>query len=92
MPDPLGLLKRAGKLDADTVANDGVAVRAFGGGETTGPSLVNRGKKGTKRTLMADRHGGCWRSAPARTNSQDQSPTLSRLMRQDQAGLGGPRT
>ncbi|MDG3007480.1 transposase [Paludisphaera mucosa] len=42
----LGALKRAGKLDADTVVVDGVTVRAFGGGEATGPSPVDRGRKG----------------------------------------------
>jgi transposase len=55
--DLLGLLKRAGKLDADTVVVDGVTVRAFGGGEATGPSPVDRSRKGTKHTLMVDRHG-----------------------------------
>src|SRR5688572_1054890 len=36
----LGALKRAGKLDPDTVIIDGVTARAFGG-EATGPSLVD---------------------------------------------------
>ena len=55
--DLLGLLKRAGKLDADTVIIDGVTVRAFGGGEQTGPSPVDRRKPGTKHTLMVDPSG-----------------------------------
>jgi transposase len=55
--DLLRLLKRAGELDADTVIIDGVTVRAFGGGEATGASPVDRRKKGTKHTLMVDRHG-----------------------------------
>src|SRR3954447_4749606 len=55
--DLLAALKRAGKLDADTVIIDGVTVRAFGGGEATGPSPVDRRKAGTKHTLMVDRHG-----------------------------------
>src|SRR4051812_23500239 len=55
--DLLAALKRAGKLDPDTVVIDGVTVRAFGGGEATGPSPVDRRKKGTKHTLMVDRHG-----------------------------------
>jgi transposase len=37
----LAALKRAGKLDLDTVIIDGVTVRAFGGGEATGPSPVD---------------------------------------------------
>jgi hypothetical protein len=53
----LGLLRKAGKLDPDTVIIDGVSVRAFGGGEATGPSPVDRRKKGAKHTLMVDRHG-----------------------------------
>ena len=32
-------------------------VRAFGGGELTGPSPVDRRKKGSKHTLLVDRHG-----------------------------------
>jgi transposase len=36
--DLLAALKRAGKLDLDTVIIDGVTVRAFGGGEAAGPS------------------------------------------------------
>src|SRR3954453_12644739 len=55
--DLLAALKRAGKLDADTVIVDGVTVRAFGGGEATGPSPVDRGKSGTKHALLVDRHG-----------------------------------
>jgi transposase len=53
--DLLGLLKRAGKLDPDTVVVDGVLVRAFGGGAGTGPSPVDRRKPGTKYTLLVDR-------------------------------------
>jgi len=34
--------KRAGKLDLGTVIIDGATVRAFGGGEATGPSPVDR--------------------------------------------------
>lgn len=55
--DLLRLLRQAGKLDLDTVIVDGVIVRAFGGGEQTGPSPVDRGKKGTKHTLLVNRKG-----------------------------------
>lgn len=55
--DLLRLLRQADKLDPDLVVVDGVIVRAFGGGEQTGPSPVDRRKKGTKHTLMVDRHG-----------------------------------
>ena len=55
--DLLRLLRQAGKLDPDLVIVDAVILRAFGGGELTGPSPVDRRKKGTKHTLLVDRHG-----------------------------------
>src|ERR671916_3075750 len=55
--DLLAALKRAGTLDAGTVVIDSVSVRAFGGGEATGPSPVDRRKKGTKHTVMVDERG-----------------------------------
>ena len=55
--DLLRLLRKAGKLDPDLVIIDAVLVRAFGGGDLTGPSPVERRKKGSKHTLMVDRHG-----------------------------------
>jgi transposase len=70
----LELLKRAGKLDLDLVCVDGFMVRAFGGGDETGPSPVDRRKKGTKHTLMVDSHGIplAIRSAPANASDQRQ--------------------
>jgi transposase len=55
--DLLGLLKRAGELDLDTVIIDGVTVRAFGGGEATGPRPVDRGRPGTEHTVMVNKAG-----------------------------------
>ena len=55
--DLLRLLRQAGKLDPDLVIVDAVILRAFGGGEQTGPSPVDRRKKGSKHTLLVDRHG-----------------------------------
>ena len=55
--DLLRLLRQADKLDPDLVVVDSVIVRAFGGGEQTGPSPVDRRKPGTKHTLLVDRHG-----------------------------------
>ena len=55
--DLLSLLRKADKLDPDTAIIDSVTVRAFGGGEATGPSPVDRSRKGTKHTLLVDRHG-----------------------------------
>ena len=55
--EPLAALERAGKLDLDTVIIDGVTLRAFGGGEATGPSPVDRRRPGTKHTVMVDEAG-----------------------------------
>jgi transposase len=55
--DLLRLLRQADKLDPSLVVVDGVMVRAFGGGDATGPSPVDRRKLGTKHTLLVDRHG-----------------------------------
>jgi transposase len=55
--DLLRLLRQADKLDPDVVIVDAVLIRAFGGGEQTGPSPVDRRKKGTKHTLLVDPHG-----------------------------------
>lgn len=71
--DLLGLLKRAGKLDADTVIVDGVIVRAFGGGEGTGPSPVDRRKAGTKYTLLVDRRGVPLAVRSAGANASDHT-------------------
>lgn len=53
----LMLLRKAGQLDVHTAIVDSVQVRAFGAGEGTGPSPVDRGKAGSKETLMVDAHG-----------------------------------
>jgi transposase len=68
--DLLRLLREAGKLDIDLVAIDSVLVRAFGGGEATGPNPTDRRKPGTKHTLMVDRNGVplAIRTAPANTS------------------------
>ena len=78
--DLLGLLKRANKLDADTVVIDGVTVRAFGGGEATGPSPVDRRKVGTKHTLMVDRHGVPLVIRSAEANASDHRQILPTVL------------
>jgi len=55
--DLLRLLRQSDRVDPDIAIIDSVYTRAFGGGEKTGPSPVDRRKKGTKYTLMVDRHG-----------------------------------
>src|ERR1700722_7552637 len=78
--DLLRLLKRAGKLDLDTVIIDGVTVRAFGGGEATGPSPVDRRRPGTKHTLMVDRHGGPLAIRTAGANASDHRQILPLIL------------
>jgi transposase len=65
--DRLRLRRQADKLDPDLVSVDAVLVRAFGGGERTGPSPVARREKGSQPTLRVDRHGVplAMRTAPA---------------------------
>ena len=55
--DLLSQLRAADKLDPDTAIVDSVLVRAFGGGEKTGPNPADRGKTGSKHTVLVDRHG-----------------------------------
>ena len=74
--DLLQALKRAGKLDLDTVIIDGVNVRAFGGGEATGPNPVDRRKKGTKHTLMVTKAGVPLAVRSAGANASDHAQIL----------------
>ena len=53
----LTMLNQEKHLHLETAIIDTTQVRAFGGGETTGPSPVDRRKKGTKFTLLVDRDG-----------------------------------
>ena len=55
--DLLRLLRQDGELEHETAIVDSVLVRAHGGGEKTGPSPTDRGKTGTKYTLLVDRQG-----------------------------------
>ena len=71
--DLLRLPRAAGKLDPGVVIVDGVMVRAFGGGEATGPSPVDRGKPGTKHTLMVSRSGVPLAIRTAGANASDHT-------------------
>ena len=53
----LTMLNHEKQLHLETTIIDTTHVRAFGGGEATGPSPVDRRKPGTKYTLLVDRHG-----------------------------------
>ena len=70
----LKLLHKAGELDLHVVIIDSVIVRALGGGESTGPSPVDRRKLGSKHTLLVDQHGIplAIRTAPANASDHTQ--------------------
>jgi transposase len=50
----LTILRKAGILEAELAVIDSVLVRAFGGGDATGPSPVDRRKLRSKHTLLVD--------------------------------------
>jgi transposase len=87
--DLLRLLRQAGKRDPDLVIVDAVRVRAFGGGELTGPSPVEHRKKGTRHTRLVDRQGVplTIRTAPANASDHRQ---LIPLIRDFPKGTGKP--
>jgi transposase len=53
----LTMMRKADLLHPEIAVIDTAQVRAFGGGDATGPSPVDRRKKGTKFTLLVDRDG-----------------------------------
>lgn len=53
----LTILRKAGVLETQLAVIDSVLVRAFGGGDATGPSPVDRRKLGSKHTLLVDANG-----------------------------------
>ena len=53
----LGRLRKADALNWKRAAIDSSSVRALGGGEQTGPSPVDRRKKGTKHHVLTDAKG-----------------------------------
>lgn len=76
----LTTLNHEKQLHLETVVVDTTHVRAFGGGESTGPSPVDRRKKGTKFTLLVDRDGVplVVRAVPA--NRSDQLEILPAVL------------
>ena len=77
-------------LDLSDVTVDGCIVKAPCGGEVAGKSPVDRGKLGTKRSLLVDSTGiplGCVTAPANRHDSPLLRPTLAKLARFDQ-GLG----
>jgi len=74
--DLLRLLRQADKLDPDVAIVDSTFSRAFGGGDQTGPSPVDRRKKGTKHTLLVDRHGVPLAIRTAGANASDHTQII----------------
>ena len=72
----LTMLRQAGELHAETAIIDSTQVRAFGGGDKTGPSPVDRRKNGTKFTLLVDRKGVPLVIRAAAANRSDQLEIL----------------
>ena len=90
----LTMLNHEKQLHAEIAIIDSTQVRAFGGGESTGPSPVDRRKKGTKFTLLVDRNGVPLVMHVAPANSSDHREILSTVV--DFPAIGGkpgrPRT
>lgn len=58
---------------------DGAITKAPLGGEATGPSPVDRGKSGTKRSLLTDRRGAPLSVVVTAANTHDKSVALETL-------------
>jgi len=86
--DLLRLLRQDGKLEHDTAIIDSAQVRAFGGGDLTGPSPVDRRKPGTKYTLMVDRNGVPLAVRIAGANRSDQREILP-IVQEEFPEVGG---
>lgn len=71
-------------LELENLSVDGCIVKAPCGGEAAGPSPVDRGKQGTKRSLLVDGKGiplGCVVAGANRHDSPLLAPTLDTLSR-----------
>lgn len=90
----LNRLRQDDKLDTETAIIDSTQVRAFGGGDKTGPSPVDRRKKGTKYTLLVDRHGVPLVMQAASANTSDHQQLLSTTVAFPKVGgkPGRPKT
>jgi transposase len=88
----LALLHKHDALDVRTVIIDSTLVRAFGGGDETGPNPVDRARPGTKFTLAVDSHGVplVIRVAPA--NKSDHNEIIPTVLDIPEiGGKPGPR-
>ena len=89
----LRLLRQQDQLDPTLVIVDSVLVRAFGGGEATGPSPVDRAKKGSKHTLLVDRHGVPLAIHTAGANASDHAEIIPIVLEFPEVGgkVGRPK-
>ena len=83
----LTLLRKSDALESEIAIVDSVIVRAFGGGEGTGPNPVDRRKPGSKHTLMVDRNGVPLAIHTAGANASDQTQILPIVL--DFPNVGG---
>jgi transposase len=79
----LELLNRDGKLDLEIVAVDSTMVPAPGGGADTGPNPTDRGKTGSKHTLLVDGNGVplALHTTGANASDQKQMPIIQEFPR-----------
>lgn len=71
-------------LELKDLSIDGCIVKAPCGGQAAGPSPVDRGKQGTKRSLLVDKTGiplGCVIAGANRHDSPLLAPTMDKLAR-----------
>jgi len=76
----LTMLRQADELHLETAIVDSTQVRAFGGGDETGPSPVDRRKKGTKYTLLVDRNGVPLVIRATAANRSDQTEIMPAVL------------
>lgn len=90
----LTMLRQENELHLETAIIDSTQVRAFGGGDATGPSPVDRRKKGTKYTLLVDRGGVPLVIHAAPANRSDHVEILPTVLDYPHVGgqPGRPRT
>src|SRR5260221_1268064 len=67
----LAELNGADRIDWSRAAVDSRSLRALGGGEKTGPSPVDRRKKGRKHHVIVDGNGTPLAAPPAAANKHD---------------------
>jgi len=87
-------LQQSNQLHAEMAIIDSTQVRAFGGGDQTGPSPVDRRKKGTKYTLLVDRDGVALVVRAAADNRGDHLELLPTVISSsvEPAKVGRPAT